>query len=66
MRYTGEDCDATSHGQDESKVSCDGDPGFASPVHIISSDSSTPGTGHIWFDGIVELDGTFDDMFTKY
>jgi len=54
MRYTGEDCDASSHGQPSDKATCDGDPAFATPVHIVSFKGSD-----VFFDGLVELNGTF-------
>ena len=62
MRYTGEDCSASDHSQDPSKVSCDGDPMFEPVVRIRASDKSNPNHGHasVWFDGTVELDSTFD------
>lgn len=56
MKYTGEDCSATSNSQDPSKVSCSGDPAFAPLVHIISHD---PPDKYTWFAGNVALGGTF-------
>jgi len=38
LKYTGEDCGASSHTQDAKKVSCDGDPAFAEPVSILVTD----------------------------
>jgi len=58
MRYTGESCDATDHSQDPSKVTCSGDPQFASPVHIVAGNRADL-TDKIWFDGTVDLDETF-------
>ena len=60
MQYTGDDCNATSHGQDADKVSCDGDPVFSPLVHIIANDKSNPNDGRIWFDGPVELGAAYD------
>lgn len=54
MRYTGEGCDATVSGQSSDKVNCDGDPAFATPVHIVSFNGDK-----VYFDGVVELNGTF-------
>jgi hypothetical protein len=39
-------------------VTCSGDPQFASPVHIVASNRADL-TDKIWFDGTVDLDGTF-------
>jgi len=64
MKYTGENCSATSHSQDPTSVTCSGDPAFASPVYIIAcdknklSDLADPKT-NIWFVGEVNLDETF-------
>ncbi len=61
MLYTGEDCSETSHSQDPGKVSCDGDPDDATPVHIIASDKadlSDPKT-NVWFNGVVNLGDLF-------
>ncbi|MCK4365896.1 MAG: hypothetical protein KAW45_07585 [Thermoplasmatales archaeon] len=62
MQYTGEDCSATNHSQDPEKVSCSGDPMFASPVHIIATDKSNPDDpkAKIWFNGSVLLNETFN------
>ena len=61
MRYTGEDCSATSNNQDESKVTCIGDPAFEPIVHILSSNKEDPADDNakIWFQGDVGLDTTF-------
>ncbi|MBU0618144.1 MAG: hypothetical protein KKI02_10540, partial [Planctomycetes bacterium] len=61
MRYTGEDCSATSHSQDPCEVFCDGDPAFASPVRVVANNKPTPfhHQALTWFDGTVELDSTF-------
>jgi len=62
MQYTGEGCDATHHSQDPDKVSCWGDPDFASPVRIIVTDKEQPfhHKAKVLFDGVVALDETFD------
>jgi len=61
MRYTGEDCTATHHSQDPSKVTCSGDPGYAPLVHIKATDKSNPNDNKakIWFEGDVALGETF-------
>ena len=63
FKYTGEDCSATSHTQDPNKVSCSGDPAFASKVRIVVN-ADTPwdatGAGTVThFDGTVLLNGLF-------
>ncbi len=62
MQYTGDGCDATSHSQSPSNVSCSGDPGFASKVRILASDKRNPGhrRASVWFDGMVQLNQQFD------
>jgi SdrD B-like domain/Secretion system C-terminal sorting domain len=60
VKYTGEDCSATVHQQDPSKVSCSGDPNFAPTVRIVANEKSNPNDGKIWFNGVVELNTTFD------
>ena len=60
LKYTGDDCNATTHNQDPTKVSCIGDPAFALFVRIIANSKSNPNDGNIWFSGIVELGHTFD------
>lgn len=61
MRYTGEDCTASNHAQAPGKVTCTGNPGFASPVRIRATDKSNPNDSHakVWFDGTVNLNDTF-------
>ncbi len=59
VRYTGEDCSASSTTQDDSKWSCTGDPAFETMVHIIANDDEDPDDGDIWFEGVVALDGLF-------
>ncbi|RMD96450.1 MAG: hypothetical protein D6816_18905, partial [Bacteroidetes bacterium] len=58
MTYTGEDCSATSHSQDPDKVSCDGDPLYATTVHIVASEKKG-GDGKVWFEGDVNLGEQF-------
>lgn len=62
MKYTGQDCSATSHNQNSGKVECSGDLGGASPVIIIATNKQDPNdlSGRIWFDGQVTLDASFD------
>ncbi|NNE42865.1 MAG: S8 family serine peptidase [Gemmatimonadetes bacterium] len=60
MRFTGLDCTASAHGQKEDKVECAGDPALASVVHIKATEKEDPDEGKVWFEGEVELDGTFD------
>ena len=58
LRYTGDDCSATSHNQDADKVSCDGDPDSAPTVYIVASEKKG-GDGKVWFSGTVGLDEPF-------
>ena len=62
MKYTGKDCSASSNAQDPGKLSCDGDPAFASLVHIVATDKENPDDkkAKLWFEGNVVLDTTFD------
>jgi hypothetical protein len=61
LRYTGEDCSATTTQQDDDKYNCVGDPAFAPDVFIISTDSEDPSDNHadVYFAGEVALDETF-------
>ena len=61
VEYTGEDCSATNHNQDPSKVECDGDPAFTTPVRILAQDKANPNDNRakVWFDGQVNLNSTF-------
>ena len=61
VEYTGQDCSATNHNQDPSKVECAGDPVFATPVRILAQDKENPNDPNrkIWFDGEVTLNSTF-------
>ncbi len=61
MRYTGDDCSATHHSQDLTKVNCSGDPAYGDPVYIVSSSRANPNDphAHTWFEGSVALNGTF-------
>ena len=56
LKYTGDDCSATSHSQTPSLVTCSGDPAMAPMVHVIAHD---PPNNNIWFQGDVALDDTF-------
>jgi len=65
MKYTGQDCSASSHSQGLDKVTCSGDPGSADPVWIIACDKKNiADLGNdktkIWFAGPVNLNDTFD------
>lgn len=62
MRYTGEDCSATSHDQADDKVQCDGDPMFAPEVMIRASDEDDPNdTGaSVYFEDFVTLGDEFN------
>lgn len=57
MRYTGEDCSASSHSQNPDKVSCKGDPDLEAAVRIRGSNKADPNAGDadVWFDGTVLL-----------
>ena len=64
MKYTGENCGASSHSQDAGKVVCSGDPGLAATVYIIAADKkNVADLGNaktkIWFVGAVNLNETF-------
>ena len=62
MRYTGDGEDATMTSQDDEKVSVVGDPNDAPTVRIIVSDKDDPGhaDARIYFDGVLEIDQTFE------
>jgi hypothetical protein len=62
LRYTGEDCMATDHEQDPSKVFCDGDPAGEDDVFIRASDKEDPNdsSAKVWFEGPVALNGMFE------
>jgi hypothetical protein len=55
--YTGEDCSASHHGQEDAFVTCSGDPAFAGPVHIKVTHDTQP--TRVYFDGIVDVGGVF-------
>lgn len=55
FRYTGEDCSASSHGQDSTKATCTGDPAFAATVHARAFGSH----GDVYFDADVNLGDSF-------
>jgi hypothetical protein len=59
MQYTGEDCSATHHSQDPSKVNCDGDPNYDSNVWIRATDKSDfyDCSAKVWFEGWVLVQG---------
>jgi hypothetical protein len=61
VQYTGEDCSATNHNQDPSKVECSGDPAFAPLVRILATDKANPNDNRakVWFDDEVVLGSTF-------
>jgi len=61
VQYTGEDCGATNHNQDPSKVECPGIPGFTTPVRILAQVKANPNDNRakIWFDDQVDLNSTF-------
>lgn len=62
MEYTGNGCDATSHGQDPDKVSCTGDPMDEMMVRIVATDKrnlSDP-KAKVWFDDVVEMNDEFE------
>jgi hypothetical protein len=61
MRYTGDDCSATSHTQDPSKVSCSGNPMQAPMVVIRASNDPDPkkSGARVWFQGAVALGSAF-------
>lgn len=61
LRYTGDSCDATQHGQDDGKVNCAGDPMMEPLVVIRASDNEDhEDTGAlVWFEGEVELGDQF-------
>jgi len=62
MELTGDDCSATSHTQDPTKVSCQDLGAFPASVYIRASDKENPDDGKAknWFDGAVAVNGTFD------
>jgi hypothetical protein len=60
MKYTGDKCTATHDEQDVGKVSCTDNVASPLPatVRIVASEKAG-GLGKIWFNGIVNLNGTF-------
>ncbi len=66
MKYTGDDCSATSNTQ-EGKVRCDGDPAGFGPVFIVaaSKDNLDDSKTKIWFSGLVGVDDEFVIDATK-
>ena len=61
LRYTGEDCSASSNTQKPGKLTCEGDPNFATPVDILVTDKENPNDGKakIFFAGSVVVDTVF-------
>ena len=60
MQYVGGGCDDLQHGQDDGKVSCAGDPLELASVLVFATDDEDPaGRDRVYFDGPVDLDGTF-------
>ena len=61
MTYTGDDCSATSHNQDDNKVSCSGDPMGLPMVYILATDEDDPldNGARVWFSGNVTLGSQF-------
>jgi hypothetical protein len=57
MLYTGDNCSATSHSQDPSKVTCETYAPLTQTVYIVATDK---GNKQTWFAGTVHLDSTFD------
>lgn len=60
LTYTGQDCSATQHNQDPSKVTCEGNPTGEQAVHIIVNTKSNPNEGDIFYDGSAQLGVPFD------
>ena len=62
LEYTGDDCSATTHTQDPSKVNCSGDPMGAVEVFILATNNSNPTASgvNIWYQGSVPLGAQFD------
>jgi hypothetical protein len=58
MQYTGQSCSATSHMQDNNKVTCSGDPRSAATVRIVMSEKAN-GSGKVYFNGTVQLNAFF-------
>lgn len=59
MRYTANDCSATSHSQDPSKVVCRDHQALPDLVYIVANDRESAHDGNIWFQGWVPKDGVF-------
>lgn len=65
MQYTGDDCSATSHSQDPSKVACDDFGALPSSVFIVAANRENLGHRNtkVWFSGDVDTsvnNGEFD------
>jgi hypothetical protein len=58
LRYTGDDCSATSNPQ-EGAAECDDLGTLLEDVYIIANTDSNPHSGTTWFEGPVSLMGTF-------
>ncbi len=60
LRYTGEDCSATTTNQSAGVHSCVGDPAFDPSVYIlVTNKDPNGGNVKVWFEGPVNLGGTF-------
>ncbi|MHC5002499.1 MAG: DUF7467 domain-containing protein, partial [Planctomycetota bacterium] len=63
MEYTGDDCSATMHGQDDNKVRCDDYVDeLPETVYVLATDKSNPSSNgaKVWFEGVVSMGQTFD------
>ncbi len=61
LKYTGEDCSATSHSQEPKHVFCDGDPAMEAEVIILAQDKEKPGDpkARVWMYDQVGLNELF-------
>ena len=62
MVLTGDDCSATSHSQDDSKVSCTDNGALAGDLRVVVTDKEDPDDdkARTWFDGTVSVGDAFD------
>jgi hypothetical protein len=58
LRYVGDGCAATRHSQDPSKAACTDFGALPEFARVVATNSSTPGSGTVWFSGIVQRTGT--------